>query len=91
MGGGLEPVDDKFAKGSEGDRIAALAILEELPTLHVFSPIVGSLTAPRSNMDQYHALVAAEASIPYLTSDERNTLRGILHQLDGTMRPPTRA
>jgi hypothetical protein len=80
-----EEVTQEFAKGSEGERIAALAILEELPALHVFSPIKGALTAPRSNMEQYHALVAAEASIPYLTTEERKTLRSILHELDGTV------
>jgi hypothetical protein len=78
-------VAEEFAKGSEGSRITALAVMEELPQLRVFSAIANVLVSPLSKMEQYHALVAAEASVPYLTPEERSRLRAILERLDDTV------
>jgi hypothetical protein len=80
-----QAVVDKFTQGSDGSRITALAVLEELPELHVFAPIENALSEPRSNMEQYHALVAAEASVPYLSGEEQAKLKALLSGLDGKM------
>ncbi len=80
-------IADRFRTGRDGDRVTALAALQVTPAREVFPLVVDALTAPRSQFEQYHALVAAHTLLDQLGPDERVRLRAKLEELVQTTGP----
>lgn len=59
---GPEDVRRLFEEGSDGNRVAALVLMETDPRLAVMASIEDAITNPRSAFEQYHALRASEAA-----------------------------
>lgn len=74
-----------FATGTDGNRIAALALVRGDPRLVSADILVAAITDSRSTFEQYHALVAAERSVGRLSSQDRRLLEE-LYRGDGTRR-----
>jgi hypothetical protein len=60
-----------FATGSDGNRIAALALVEGDPRLATADVLTEAITHSRSTFEQYHALVAAESGLTHLPAEDR--------------------
>lgn len=61
-----------FDTGTDGNRIAALALIERSPRLATGSVLVDGILRSRSAFEQYHALVAAERALDHLAADDRS-------------------
>ena len=70
-----------FATGTDGNRIAALALVEGDPRLVSADILVAAITDSRSTFEQYHALVAAERSVGRLSSQDRARVRGAVESV----------
>lgn len=64
-----------FASGSDGDRMAALALIEAEPRLARVDLLVDAIEHSRSSFEQYHALVATERALAHLSAGDRERLR----------------
>lgn len=64
-----------FAAGSDGNRIAALALVEGDPRLATAEVLVDAIVRSRSTFEQYHALVAAEGALDQLSAADRARVR----------------
>jgi len=78
---GPDDVAQIFETGTDGSRIAALALAEADPRLATIDVIVAAAADSRSSFEQYHALVAAEKALPHLPDADRALLRATLEQL----------
>ena len=67
-----------FATGTEGNRIAALALIEGNPRLATVDVLAAAILHPRSSFEQYHALVAAETALDLLPEQDRHRLRDVV-------------
>ncbi|KJS55535.1 hypothetical protein [Streptomyces rubellomurinus] len=70
-----EQVRDLFADGSEGRRIQALALMQGDPALADLTSLLDAIEHPRSDFEQYHALLAARGLLSRLPADEARRLR----------------
>lgn len=79
----LEPrhVADLFATGSDGNRVVALALVQERPRLATVDILVEAIEHSRSPFEQYQALVAAEQAAPELSAPDRERLRTALESV----------
>ncbi|NVK80340.1 hypothetical protein [Streptomyces morookaense] len=75
---GPEQVKEFFGRGSEGERVYALALMQGAPDPAHLDAVLDSLTRSRSAFEQYQSLVAAELLTPYLAQPERNRLAAAL-------------
>ena len=75
---GLAPshVEGIFRTEREGNRIFALALIEDNPGLASAGLLVEAIVHSRSSFEQYHALVAAEHALDHLTTGGRAQVRG---------------
>jgi hypothetical protein len=73
-----EELEDLFRKGSDGERIYALAALQEHPDLANSELVFDAIRGSRSRFEQYHALVLAERMEPSLLPEERRSLAQVL-------------
>lgn len=74
-------VAGRFATGTDGDRIVALALVEADPRLASGSMLVDAIGGSRSAFEQYHALVAAEKSVDGLPPADRTRVREAVESL----------
>ncbi|MGA5817334.1 hypothetical protein ACPC54_05675 [Kitasatospora sp. NPDC094028] len=70
-----DQVRDLFADGSEGRRIQALALMQGDPALADLTSLLDAIEHPRSDFEQYHALLAARGLLSRLPADEARRLR----------------
>ncbi|SKB07536.1 hypothetical protein [Aeromicrobium choanae] len=70
-----------FADGSDGDRIAALALIEADPRLASADVLADAIGDSRSTFEQYHALVATERALEHLSSTNRVRLGAAVETL----------
>jgi len=69
-----------FAKGSDSDRVMALALLQGRPMTYagVYTILNDAIVNPRTNFEQYHGLLAAYRQLPYMQDADRDKLRNII-------------
>jgi hypothetical protein len=72
---GPTDVSQIFATGTDGSRIAALALVEADPRLATAELLVDAITDSRSAFEQYHGLLAAERALRHLAAGERSRVR----------------
>ncbi|MFI6153955.1 hypothetical protein ACIBCA_14805 [Kitasatospora sp. NPDC051170] len=70
-----EQVRQLFAEGSEGRRIQALALMQGDPALADLSSVLEAIEHPRSDFEQYHALLAARGLLSRLPAADARRLR----------------
>ncbi|WP_158845467.1 hypothetical protein [Streptomyces sp. NRRL WC-3742] len=70
-----EQVRQLFAEGSEGRRIQALALMQGDPALADLSSVLDAIERPRSDFEQYHALLAARGLLSRLPAADARRLR----------------
>jgi hypothetical protein len=65
--------------GSEGDRIIALGVLQRVPNVSLFEPVLQAIrVSPNSAFEQYHALLAMKEMLPDLNATQKTKLRDLL-------------
>jgi hypothetical protein len=64
-------VDELFKKGSDGDRITALAFIQVAPETGDIDQLATAIKESRSAYEQWQSLRAAEAMLPQFNRDER--------------------
>ncbi|RGD60812.1 hypothetical protein DR950_26285 [Kitasatospora xanthocidica] len=64
-----------FADGSEGRRIQALALMQGDPALADLPSVLDAIEHPRSDFEQYHALLAARGLLSWLPAAGAQRLR----------------
>lgn len=72
---GPSDVAQIFDTGTDGSRIAALALVEAAPRLATADLLIDAIGDSRSSFEQYHALVATERALPYLRPADRSKVR----------------
>jgi hypothetical protein len=81
-----EDVERIFATGTDGNRVVAIALIEEAPRLAVPTALVDAIVHSRSAFEQYHALSAAERALDSLLADDRaKVLEAVKLVLDGRL------
>lgn len=60
VAGSANTVEELFDTGTDGNRVTALALMQQRPELATPSSIQSAISSPRSAFEQYHALIAAE-------------------------------
>lgn len=70
-----EQVRQLFAEGSEGRRIQALALMQGDPALADLPSVLDAIEHPRSDFEQYHALLAARGLLSRLPWADARRLR----------------
>lgn len=73
-------VREFFARGGEGERIYALALMQGDPDAADLDLALDTIERSRSAFEQYQALVVAEILIPTLSSADRARLAESLHE-----------
>lgn len=63
-----------FASGTDGSRIAALALAEADPRLATADLLIDAIRDSRSSFEHYHGLVAAEKALRHLDPQDRARL-----------------
>jgi hypothetical protein len=81
---------DALLRGSDGERVMALAVCQARPETAELPLVLDSVGSPHSAFEQYHALVAIESMMPLLDDRRRQTmtpvLRGVLADDTGGLR-----
>jgi hypothetical protein len=72
-------VIQRFQKGTDGDRLAAVQQVLGNPDLACFQLILEAIRNPRSPFEQYRALLVAEAMLPHIDDQQKQVLRDSLH------------
>jgi hypothetical protein len=83
-----EALAELFRKGTDGQRIYALAALQEHPDLATADLLLDALRTSRSRFEQYHTLVLADLAEPELMPQERKALKSILTEQLGSEKMP---
>jgi len=78
---GPSDVAQIFMRGSDGGRIAALALAEADPRLATVGMLISAVNESRSSFEQYHGLLAAEAALPHLDDEDRHRLGAVVDAL----------
>lgn len=71
-----QEVLSRFDDGTDGKRITALAALQVRPQPESLANVQSAIQHPRSQFEQYHALVAARALVSSLDAAQRAELHG---------------
>lgn len=72
-------VADVFASGGSGQRISALAMMQERPELAHVPSLEQAMATPLSAFEQFHALRAAEAVLQHGPEQDRERLVTAIH------------
>ena len=72
-----------FERGTDGERVYALALMQEDERLRDFAVSLEVIEHSRSAFEQYHALYLAELMLPALTTDQRRELQAMLTEKPG--------
>lgn len=75
-----EDVIELFRSGTDGQRIYALGIMQELPDLAPFDVVLDAVRSPHSPFEQYHSFLVADGVVSRLTAAEMETLEIALRQ-----------
>jgi hypothetical protein len=81
-----------FERGTDGERIYALGLMQEDERLRDFAVSLEAIEHSRSAFEQYYALSLAELMLPALTTDQRRELNAMLTKQPGNaalIRPGT--
>jgi hypothetical protein len=70
-----EELAQLFRSGSEGERVYALGVMQELPELATAEIVLDAIRSPRSPFEQFHSLVLAYKVEPLLTPAEKRLWR----------------
>jgi hypothetical protein len=77
-------VIQRFQKGPDGDRLAAIQLVQGNPSPASFRVIAEAIRHPRSAFEQYRALLVAQAMLPQIDDEQKRTLGDALqHQRSG--------
>jgi hypothetical protein len=68
---------EKLAAGDDGERVEALAVIQERPEWGPLDFVISAIEHSRSAFEQYHALKAAEAMLNGLNENERRRLADV--------------
>jgi hypothetical protein len=68
-------------QGQDGDRIVALAVVQDRPELSLFDGICRAILESHSAFEQYNALVAMLEMVPLLDLGRQRRLAGVLRSL----------
>ena len=71
-------VKERFASGSDGDRVVALTLLEAIPLEQCLDQILDGVGNSHSAFEQFQALRAAEEVLPQLGPADRRRLAEVL-------------
>ncbi|WP_313406732.1 hypothetical protein [Aeromicrobium sp.] len=83
---GPSDVAQIFGTGTDGSRIAALALAEADPRLATADMLVSAIGESRSSFEQYHGLLAAERSLRHLSPADRSRVHAAIEgALDGPL------
>ncbi len=75
-----EIVGDLFKEGSEGSRVVALRLMQRDPAMAYVPGICEAINEPRSALEQWHGLSAAERAVAHgIPPAEEEKLRNVLH------------
>jgi hypothetical protein len=75
-----EELAQLFRSGSEGERVYALGVMQELPELATAEIVLDAIRSPRSPFEQFHSLVLADKVEPRLTPGEKAALEAALQK-----------
>jgi hypothetical protein len=73
-----EEVIQRFQKGTDGDRLAAIQQVQGNPNPGCFQIILDAIRNPRSPFEQYRALLVAQAMLPQINEQQKQVLRDSL-------------
>jgi hypothetical protein len=68
-------VIQRFQKGADGDRLAAIQQVQGNPNPACFQIILDALRNPRSPFEQYRALLVAQDMLPQINAQQKQVLR----------------
>jgi hypothetical protein len=84
-----DEIEDLFRRGTEGERIYALAVLQQHPELASANLVFDAVRASRSRFEQYHSLILAELVESRLLPEQKRTLKRVLNeQVNSGLMPP---
>lgn len=83
-------VSNTLTEGGDGDRIAALAIMEVQPKVGNLEELKSVIADPRSANEQYQALRAVKAMVPGLGGQDRGQLRAFMEGIRASMSDSSR-
>ncbi|MGH2636073.1 MAG: hypothetical protein ACRDHU_08015 [Actinomycetota bacterium] len=69
-----------FERGTDGERIVAIGLMQGNPALASFDAALGAITGSRSAFEQYHALLLVRDLLPSLDDDQRRQLATALQE-----------
>lgn len=73
-----EQIIKLFRTGSEGNRIAALALAKVKPDAAYFDMLIEALRGTKSAFEQYQALSAIEQLFPQLSENQKGVLKSAI-------------
>lgn len=81
-----------FARGNDGDRIVALAMLQANPVVDCLDLVLNAIKESRSGFEQYQALRTAEIMLPYMSdADIVHLVEVFEYQREKFLKPENRA
>lgn len=81
LAAGPAAVKTLYESGSDGNRVAAIAMMQSRPGLATVSALADAIASPRSAFEQYHALRAAETAVAAaLPPDDVQELQAVVHK-----------
>ena len=75
-----DSIRHRFQKGTDGDRVVALTLLEADPMPGALDVVLDGIANSRSAFEQYQALRAAEELLPMPNQEERHKLGEVLSE-----------
>ena len=78
-----------LANGSDGERVAALTVMEVHPDAAYLGPVRSVVVDSRSGDEQYRALLVIRALVSRVNDRDREQLRTIMEDLRVSLRPRT--
>jgi hypothetical protein len=75
-----EDLAELFRRGSDGERVYALAAMQVRPELATAEIVLEAIRAPRSPFEHYHSLLVADRIEPRLTPAERAALAAAIRE-----------
>ena len=74
----------QFLEGSEEKRIEALGLMQGHEDVRSFGTVLEGISKSRSAFEQYHALRLAHEMLPYLSDDEKESLKASIETQRGS-------
>jgi len=78
-----EELGRMFKEGSEGERIAALALMMERPELRDLDLLLTTIETPHSGFEQYRAMLVAGELLPTLSKEQALRLKEAIRGQEG--------